>query len=80
MTARDPLASAFANVPPLTACEPAEVHMRTICYWGGHWWARCTCGWVSGGCVDQVQAETTPCEIEVLLLESQIRLRRLYGG
>lgn len=68
---REPESPALPPVLP-------EIHAKSYLSDGTDWTFRCTCGYVSLWYCTEAQAIETPCEVEVLLAESQERLRRLY--
>lgn len=75
------LADREAEAGPGRRLDPAgwnELHVRRLVYQAGHWHFKCSCGYVSLGFVSEHKAETWPCPVEQLLVESRIRLRRLH--
>ena len=57
-----------------------EAHVRSVRYVGGHWFASCACGWLSGGLLCEGRAWAIPCEVETLLVASADRRRLLHGA
>lgn len=56
------------------------IHAKSYLCQRGNWTFACSCGYHSRGFLSEREAVAYPCEVEVLLAESQERERRLYRG
>lgn len=57
---------------------PQIQHQRSIRHSLSHWWAICTCGWVSSGLLTPYEAQTVGCEVQETLAASAVR--RMWLG
>lgn len=55
-----------------------ELHAKSYLCQRGEWHFSCTCGFHSLPYLSEREAIEHPCEVEILLAESQERERRLY--
>lgn len=55
------------------------IHARSYICRNGDWTFSCACGFHSLPYVTEREAVEHPCEVELLLAESQLRERRLYA-